>query len=174
MLSACQALKFGAVPRTAETMVADSIRPTKDDRRDIGKFIAALPSEASLEIESLADLAENLNSLFDALEEIQYAGVHLTITCGRKKTIKSDDRFWEIVSAIAIAHKSFKSESTRIGIETARGQGRIGGRQRKLSPAQISQAREMRSRGASVAQICDVIGCGRTTYYAWIHAGRSR
>ena len=151
-------------------MVADSyIRPGKDDRQDFGRFISSLPSGSKIQIESLGEIATHRDRLFDALAEIRYSKIGLRIKRRGHGTITANAQFWKITEAIAAAHRSFKSEDTKFGLEQARANGRIGGRRKALSTDQILQAREMRSRGDSILKICTAIGCCRTTYYTHCH-----
>jgi DNA invertase Pin-like site-specific DNA recombinase len=150
------------------TVNNSAVRPEKGDRQNIGRFISSLPSGSQIQIEHLSELATSLDHLFDALDEIRYSRITLKLKRGRKM-ITSTDHFWAIIEAIEMAHRSFKSESTKIGLEQARANGRIGGRKRKLSQKQILQAQDMRRRGESIQKICTTIGCGRTTYYAHCH-----
>ncbi|MGW4355506.1 recombinase family protein, partial [Nocardia sp. NPDC004582] len=55
---------------------------------------------------------------------------------------------------------------TRAGLDTAKAQGRKGGRPAKLSPAQITHAQTLYdSGGHTVAEIADILGVGRATLY---------
>jgi DNA invertase Pin-like site-specific DNA recombinase len=54
---------------------------------------------------------------------------------------------------------------TRAGLQAARARGRVGGRPKALTEAQVELARIMFGRDASVTSIAAELGCGRATVY---------
>jgi DNA invertase Pin-like site-specific DNA recombinase len=66
-------------------------------------------------------------------------------------------------------------ERTIEGLKAALARGRKGGRRKKLGDADIEAARAMLSVGTiPVAEIAKRMGVGRTTFYAYFPAARSR
>lgn len=54
-------------------------------------------------------------------------------------------------------------EDTRLDLDHARPQGRVGGRPSMMTPARLREARRMREAGRSIAQIADVLGVGKSS-----------
>ncbi|PPF66164.1 hypothetical protein C5C18_11845 [Rathayibacter tritici] len=54
-------------------------------------------------------------------------------------------------------------ENTRLGLDQARAQGRVGGRPTVMTSARLREARRMRDADHSIAQIADVLGVGKSS-----------
>jgi DNA invertase Pin-like site-specific DNA recombinase len=75
---------------------------------------------------------------------------------------------WKIVLAKARYLRNRLSEnstSTKLGLETARRQGRIGGRPVVLRADTLAKARQMIASGSTMADIAKVLGVSRATLY---------
>lgn len=78
-----------------------------------------------------------------------------------------------IVAALAELERDMIRERTRVGLESARNRGRLGGRP-KTNPKDVSYAiMEYKKNIKSVGQICKEVGISESTLYRYLRAEKS-
>ncbi|WP_130176489.1 recombinase family protein [Cryobacterium sp. SO1] len=70
-----------------------------------------------------------------------------------------------MLAGLAAMEREITVERTHAGLAAARARGRIGGRPRAMTAAQIELAKIMFARGTAVTVIAAELGCGRSTAY---------
>ena len=61
-------------------------------------------------------------------------------------------------------------ERTRAGLEAVRGQGRVGGRKRRMTDGNVQAARKLLASGALPHEVAHSIGVSVPTLYRWVPA----
>ncbi|WP_230673253.1 recombinase family protein [Rathayibacter sp. Leaf248] len=102
-------------------------------------------------IETINDLERrgvNIRSLTEPL-------IDTTTSMGRS--------LFGIVAVFAQLRVDTIRQNTRLGLDHARSQGRVGGRPSVMTSARLREARRMREAGRSFAQIAEVLGVGKSS-----------
>lgn len=77
---------------------------------------------------------------------------------------------FHLFAALAEFERNLICERTEAGRAAARARGRIGGRPRKLSSAQVGQLRAMHAdTSVGIQEICKTLGIGRKTFYRYLN-----
>lgn len=72
---------------------------------------------------------------------------------------------WQTIGVLAELERSLITERTRAGIKVAQRRGVKFGRTPKLSPAQITHARQQVDKGMPVEEVAAFLRVGRSTLY---------
>ncbi len=82
----------------------------------------------------------------------------------------SGELIFNIISAVAQFERTLNVERTLEGLETARDEGRIGGRRPvKSNDPQVKKARKLhRNQKIKVSAICRILKISRGTFYRWL------
>ena len=75
-----------------------------------------------------------------------------------------------IMAAFAQLERDTMIERTRAGLAAAAGNGRKGGRPRKVDDADAAKARQLREKGITAADIGKMLGVSRATVYRYLLA----
>jgi DNA invertase Pin-like site-specific DNA recombinase len=70
-----------------------------------------------------------------------------------------------MIGVLAELERSLISERTRAGVKAAKGRGLKFGRKPKLTPQQITHARELIDAGERREDVADLLNVNRTTLY---------
>jgi DNA invertase Pin-like site-specific DNA recombinase len=80
-----------------------------------------------------------------------------------------------ILGSIALFERNLMLERTRAGLAAAKAKGRIGGRRRKMGPAEVTRARQMLSKGELNADdVASMLRVSRRTLFRELRATRDR
>jgi DNA invertase Pin-like site-specific DNA recombinase len=80
-----------------------------------------------------------------------------------------------ILGSIALFERNLMLERTRAGLAAAKSKGRIGGRRRKMGPAEVTRARQMLSKGELNADdVASMLRVSRRTLFRELRAARDR
>src|SRR5437899_4592848 len=85
------------------------------------------------------------------MERLGQAGAGFRSLTEAIDTTTAAGRMMQMVGAFAEFEKSMLKERTKVGLDAARQEGRIGGRRPKLSPQQQAEIRKMVSKGRKTA-----------------------
>jgi DNA invertase Pin-like site-specific DNA recombinase len=61
-------------------------------------------------------------------------------------------------------------ELTRAGLQSARRQGRVGGRKRQMTDSKIEAAKKLLARGTTPHEVAHSLGVSVPTLYRWVPA----
>jgi DNA invertase Pin-like site-specific DNA recombinase len=76
---------------------------------------------------------------------------------------------FHLFSALAEFERDLIRERTRAGLAAARARGRIGGRKKALSPAQVKTTSTLMKEGEmSIKEICRLLKISRSTLYRYV------
>lgn len=118
-------------------------------------------------------IGRSVRNLIDVVRDLEERQVDLqVIDQGIDTSSPAGRLFFHLVAAIAEFERDLIIERTRDGLAAARARGRVGGRKRKLSPAQVAHARQLYDevgddgkRAHTVEEIGKLLGVDRGTVY---------
>ena len=115
-------------------------------------------------------LGRSLRDLIDTVETLNAGGIGLRSLQESIDTTTSGGRLiFHVFGALAEFERCLVRERTHAGLEAARARGRMGGRPRKLSKAQIQLAHRLYAeRKHTLRELCTILGVSRTTLYAYL------
>ena len=78
--------------------------------------------------------------------------------------------FFHVVASLSQMEMDLTAERTRAGLDTARRQGRTGGRKRKMDDSKIATAKRLLLDGVSPREMAKNLGVSIPTLYRWLLA----
>ena len=80
-----------------------------------------------------------------------------------------------ILASIAQFERNLMLERTRAGLAAARAQGRVGGRRRKMGPAEVTRARQLLAKGeVNADDVAGMLKVSRRTLFRELRVARER
>ncbi|MHB1432005.1 MAG: recombinase family protein [Streptosporangiaceae bacterium] len=118
-------------------------------------------------------IGRSVKNLIDVVNELGERGVNLIALDQQVDTTTPTGKLvFHVLSAISEFERDIIKERTADGLAAARARGRVGGRKRKLSDAQVALARRLYDevgddgkRAHTVDQIAGMVGVTRGTIY---------
>lgn len=149
----------------------DKASGAKEDRPGLERALAELSSGDVLVVCRLDRLGRSLTHLVSVVEHIRELGAYLrSLADGEINTTTASGRLvFHVFAAMAEFERGLASERIRAGIETARRQGRVGGRpvvNRDDDRVQTALAQHRGKR--PVKDIARSLGVHRATVHRWI------
>jgi len=108
------------------------------------EVLATLEKGDTLAVWKLDRLGRSLAHLVTVMEDLEARGFHFMTTEDGLSTKGSTGRLvLNILGSIAQFERNLMLERTRAGLAAARAKGRVGGRRRKMLPADVTRARQL-------------------------------
>jgi DNA invertase Pin-like site-specific DNA recombinase len=122
------------------------------DRPELHRLLDQLREEDVLVVWKLDRLSRSLRDVLTIMERLAEAKAGFrSLTEAIDTTTPAGRMMMQMVGAFAEFERAMLRERTKAGLDSARREGRIGGRRPKLSPQQQSEIRKMVSRGKTAA-----------------------
>lgn len=122
------------------------------DRPELHRMLDQIREKDVVIVWKLDRLSRSLKDLLHIMEKIEAAGAGFrSITEAIDTTTPAGRMMMQMVGSFAEFERAMIRERTRAGLETARAQGRVGGRHPKLNPQQKIEAIEMVSSNRKTA-----------------------
>lgn len=152
----------------AENIYRDKISGKKSSRPGLDHCLSVLRKGDVLYVYKLDRLARNTKHLLQLAERFVKDGIDLVTLSGPKiDTTSAFGKFqYTMLSAISEFERELIRERSIAGMETAREQGRIGGRPRLFTAAKMREAIEVyveRKETSSLKETAEKIGINRHT-----------
>ncbi|ATF20778.1 Site-specific recombinase, DNA invertase Pin-like protein (plasmid) [Phaeobacter gallaeciensis] len=129
----------------AEKVFADKISGSRRARPELDRMLEQLRDGDVVTVTKYDRLARSLKDLLEIVEAIRERGAGFRSLAEDIDTTTPAGRLvFHVFASIAQFERERISERTREGLESARKQGRIGGRPPALTPAQKAEVRRMR------------------------------
>lgn len=117
-----------------------------------------------LTVWKLDRLGRSLRDLINQITALDEAGIGFrSLTENIDTTTAGGRLFFHMFGALAEFERDLIKERTRTGLETARAEGRVGGRPTVMTEARTREAARMRAAEMSLDAIADVLGVGRAS-----------
>jgi Enterobacteriaceae phage serine recombinase len=148
----------------------------RHDRPVLDKAIAARETGDTLACFKLDRLGRSLAHLVKVIEDLEARGVHfMTAEDGLSTKGSTGKLVLNMLGAIAQFERNLMLERTRAGLAAARAKGRVGGRRRKMGPAEVVRARQMLNKGElSADDVASMLKVSRRTLFRELRAARER
>lgn len=122
------------------------------DRPQLRLILEQLRPGDVLVVWKLDRLSRSLRDMLVIMERLEAAGAGFrSLTEAVDTTTAGGRMMMQMLGTFAEFERAMLRERTRTGLETARREGRRGGRRPKLSPAQVSEIQKMVGRGEKTA-----------------------
>jgi DNA invertase Pin-like site-specific DNA recombinase len=150
------------------TDVASGVRAR---RPALDELVAAATAGDTVVVCRLDRLGRSLPDLLNLIEDLAGRGVGLRSLAEHIDTTSATGRLViHVFGALAEFERALMHERTMAGLVAARRRGRVGGRPRALTAAQLAHAETMAAAGTPVREIAEVLGAGRSTVYRSLRA----
>ncbi len=142
----------------------ESVSGVKTHRPELDAALKYLREGDQLVVWRLDRLGRSLPHLLDVLVQLDGRGVGFRSLTEALDTSTSGGRLvFSVFGAIAQFERELITERTRAGLAAAKAQGRVGGRPRTMTQANIDYARDQRTGGASWNDIAASLRLSRST-----------
>ncbi len=122
------------------------------DRPELQRLLDQLRKSDVLVVWKLDRLSRSLRDVLTIMERLGEAGAEFrSLTEAIDTTTPAGRMMMQMVGAFAEFERAMLKERTKAGLDSAREEGRIGGRRPKLSPQQQTEIRKMVSKGDKTA-----------------------
>jgi DNA invertase Pin-like site-specific DNA recombinase len=111
-------------------------------------------------------LARSLADLISILDDFRDRGIRFkSLTESIDTETPTGRAMWQMIGILAELERSIIGERTRAGIKAAKRRGVKFGPKPKLTPEQISHARELVAKGEGRQYVADLLNVSRATLY---------
>ena len=158
-----------------ERIYEDTLSGARAERPGLAQATKALRSGDTLVVWRLDRLARSLKNLIALSEELDDAGVGLRSIQESIDTKSSSGKlFFHLMGALGEFERNLIRERTKAGLDAARARGKVGGRPRSLTDADLIAAKALLgSEDLSVVEVAKRVGVSPATLYRYFPGGRS-
>ena len=141
-----------------------------DGRPELANALRALRSGDTLVVWRLDRLGRSLPDLIKIVTELEERGIGFESLTEKIDTASATGKLvFHLFASLAEFERNLIRERTQAGLSAARARGRKGGRKKRLDPAKQKLAlRLYHERQHTVAEICRMMGIGRSTLYNYL------
>ena len=152
-----------------EKIFTDEASGARSERPGLEKALEFLREGDCLVVWRLDRLGRSLKHLIEVIEGLERQGIgFISLQEGFDTTTSGGRLIFQIFGALAEFERNLIRERTMAGLKSARARGRMGGRKRKLSDAQVRSMKKMAAAGHhSISEICQTFGITKPTFYAY-------
>jgi DNA invertase Pin-like site-specific DNA recombinase len=155
-----------------DRIFTDKVSGTKAERKGLTEALSHLRAGDTLVVWRLDRLGRSLRHLIDTVNALHERGVGFKSLTENIDTTSSGGKLvFHFFGALAEFEREIIRERTNAGLQSARERGRKGGPKHKLTPQQVANAKKLWEAHTPVAQICDMLGVSRATFYRYVNVG---
>ncbi len=153
----------------------DYVSGTKTSRPELDRALDHLRPGDTLVVWKLDRLGRSLAHLVETVKSLAERNVGFRSLQDPVDTTSAGGRLvFHVFAALAEFERDLIRERTHAGLAAARARGRVGGRKRALTPAQVQMARELLAdRQRDVASVAATFGVNRATLYRALRAAEA-
>jgi DNA invertase Pin-like site-specific DNA recombinase len=146
----------------------------KRDRPQLAEALKFMRSGDTLVVWKLDRLARSLKQLIETVEDLEQRQIGLrSLTENIDTTTPGGKLVFHLFGALAEFERSIIRERTVAGLASARARGRVGGRPRALSEADVAKAKAMlRDPKITAQDVAHTLGVSLSTLYTYVPGGR--
>jgi len=147
----------------------EKISGTKNERPQLTKLLDRLRKGDIVCVVRLDRLGRRMLRLVDLINELKERGIEfVSLENNIDTTTPMGMLLFNICAAFAEMERELISERVRAGLESARMNGRVGGRPKALTAEKAILLKSLnQANNMSVKQICQYVGISRSVYYRW-------
>ncbi|MGU3540406.1 recombinase family protein [Methylobacterium sp. A54F] len=169
-------LQVDALERAGCTrFFAEKVSGAHRDRPELRAALSSARSGDTIVVWKLDRIARSLGQLIKTFDELERRAIGLRSLTEAIDTTTSGGRLvFHIFGALAEFERSIIRERTMAGLRAARARGRLGGRPRLLSTADIDVAKVLLRDGTlTVSGVAERLGVTASTLYRYLPAARA-
>lgn len=152
-----------------ERIYTDTASGAKAERAGLGQALDHLRSGDSLVVWKLDRAGRSLKNLIELVESLSDRGINFVSLTDQIDTSTSAGQFFfHVIASLAEMERQLLRERTKMGLENARRNGRIGGRPSVLDAKKLQQAYNLIRIGVSKSEVAKTLGVSRATLYRHI------
>jgi DNA invertase Pin-like site-specific DNA recombinase len=149
----------------------DKTSGTGAERAGLKEALSHLRETDTLVVWKLDRLGRSVKGLVDLVVDLQNQQVHFrSLTDSIDTNTPAGRFFFHVMASLAQMERELIVERTRAGLESARRQGRVGGRKRLMSERKVNAAKKLLAAGTSPREIAQNLGVSVPTFYRWLPA----
>ncbi|APU00784.1 DNA-invertase [Aeromonas phage Asp37] len=149
-----------------DEVLTDTMTGSKRDRPGLNRLLDKAREGDTIVIWRFDRLARSTIDLLNLVEELTKKGIHLvSLHEGISTTGATGKLMLTMFGALAEFERNLLIERTMAGIESAKAQGRVGGRPKSLTTEQIAMAKDLVAAGYGKAEVASQMGVSRATLY---------
>jgi DNA invertase Pin-like site-specific DNA recombinase len=154
-----------------EKIYQDKISGARNNRPGLQQALDELRKGDTLVVWKLDRLGRTVKGLIDLINQLQEKDIHFkSITDNVDTSTPSGRFFFHMMASLAQMERELVAERTKAGLASAKSQGRIGGRKRKMTKSKIESAKKLLASGMSPKDVARNLGVSIPTLYRWIPA----
>jgi DNA invertase Pin-like site-specific DNA recombinase len=158
-----------------EKIFTEKASGAQRDRPELKAALDYMRPGDTLVVWKLDRLARSLKQLIETVEGLEQRGIGFrSLTDPIDTTTSSGKLVFHIFAALAEFERSIIRDRTMAGLQSARERGRLGGRPRALSEADMAAAKALlRDPDITVEEVAERLGVAPSTLYRYLPGGRS-
>lgn len=157
---------------SCDRIYSDRIGGTKADRPGLAEALDYARSGDTLVVWKLDRLGRSMKHMIDLATNLNERGINLrSLTDGIDTGGAAGRFFFHVMAALATMERDLMLERTHAGLESARRQGRVGGRRRKMTARKIESARRLLQSGSPPRDVAASLGVSVATLYRHVPGG---
>jgi DNA invertase Pin-like site-specific DNA recombinase len=154
-----------------ENVFEDTASGRVTDRPGLLRALDQLRDGDTLVVWKLDRLGRSVKQLVDLVSGFERDGVNfVSITDAIDTSTPAGRFFFHVMASLAEMERELTVERTRAGLQTARLQGRVGGRRRLMTESKVSAAQELLRSGRAARDVAAALGVSLATLYRWVPA----
>ena len=135
-------------------------------RPDLDELVAVAGARDTVVVCRLDRLGRSLPDLLNLVRDSTVRDIGVRSLAQQIDTTSATGRLvLHVFGALAEFERALTHERTMAGLTAARSRGRVGGRPRALTTAQLAHAQALAATGTPVREIAELLGAGRSTVY---------
>jgi DNA invertase Pin-like site-specific DNA recombinase len=154
-----------------ERVYEDTASGRVADRPGLVQALDQLRAGDTFVVWKLDRLGRSVKQLVDLVSGFEAQGTNfVSLTDSIDTSTPAGRFFFHVMASLAEMERELTVERTRAGLETARRQGRIGGRKRVMTDGKVEAARQLLASGLSPRDVAAALGVSVATLYRWVPA----
>lgn len=165
-------LQFSALNKIGcEKIYQEKISGATNNRPGLQQALDELRKGDTLVVWKLDRLGRTVKGLIDLINQLHQKEIHFKSITDIVDTSTPTGRFFfHMMASLAQMERELVAERTKAGLVSAKSQGRIGGRKRKMTKSKIESAKKLLASGMSPKDVARNLSVSIPTLYRWIPA----
>ena len=165
-------MQLDALKKTGcEPIFTDKLSGAQVERPGLKVALSQLRAADTLVVWKLDRLGRSMKGLVELVNELETQKMHFqSITDGIDTKTPAGRFFFHVMASLTRTERELIVERTRAGLQTARRQGRVGGRKRQMTDSKIQAARKLLASGTPPQEVARSLGVSVPTLYRWLPA----
>jgi DNA invertase Pin-like site-specific DNA recombinase len=149
----------------------DTMSGLRANRPGLDQAVEHLREGDTFVVWKLDRLGRSVKNLIEFVNRLEKNKVHFKSLTDQIDTSSTMGRFFfHVMASLAQMERELIVERTRAGLNTARLQGRIGGRKRRMTVSKVESAKQLLANGIAPREVANNLGVSVPTLYRWVPA----